>query len=74
MKELIEKACHALHQADAILIGASNGLSIAEGYNILPTMKCSVRNSEVSTNGLAYTAFSTAVSTTIRRKPTATSF
>ena len=34
MKELIEKACHALRQADAILIGASNGLSIAEGYNI----------------------------------------
>lgn len=34
MKELIEKACHALHQADAILIGASNGLSIAEGHNI----------------------------------------
>lgn len=34
MKELIEKACHALRQADAILIGASNGLSMAEGYNI----------------------------------------
>lgn len=34
MKELIEKASHALRQADAILIGASNGLSIAEGYNI----------------------------------------
>lgn len=34
MEQLIEKACHALRQADAILIGASNGLSIAEGYNI----------------------------------------
>ena len=34
MKELIEKACHALRQADAILIGASNGLSVAEGYYI----------------------------------------
>lgn len=61
MKELIEKACHALRQADAILIGASNGLSIAEGYNILPTMKCSVRNSEVSVNGLVYTVLSMAV-------------
>ena len=74
MKELIEKACHALRQADAILIGASNGLSIAEGYNIFADNEMFLRNSEVSVNGLAYTVFSTAVSTTIRRKPTATSF
>ena len=30
----IEKAREALSRADAILIGASNGLSISEGYNI----------------------------------------
>lgn len=34
MNTQIEKARHILRQADAILIGASNGLSIAEGYNI----------------------------------------
>lgn len=74
MKELIEKACHALRQADAILIGASNGLSIAEGYNIFADNEMFRSQSEVSANGLAYTASSMAVSTTIRRKPTATSF
>lgn len=30
----IEKARKAIEEADALLIGASNGLSIAEGYNI----------------------------------------
>lgn len=30
----IQKAQKAIHDADAILIGASNGLSIAEGYHI----------------------------------------
>lgn len=30
----IEKACRALIGADALLIGASNGLSIAEGYHL----------------------------------------
>lgn len=34
MDTSIGKARQALMQADAILIGASNGLSIAEGYNI----------------------------------------
>lgn len=34
MNELILKACQALTQADAVLIGASNGLSIAEGYHL----------------------------------------
>ncbi len=34
MNTQIEKTRHTLRQADAILIGASNGLSIAEGYNI----------------------------------------
>lgn len=34
MNTQIEKARQALRQADAILVGASNGLSIAEGYNI----------------------------------------
>lgn len=34
MSDLINKAKSALHSADAILIGASNGLSISEGYNI----------------------------------------
>lgn len=34
MNELIDKAKSALRSADAILIGASNGLSISEGYNI----------------------------------------
>ena len=34
MDTAIEKARKALADADAILIGASNGLSIAEGYNI----------------------------------------
>ena len=34
MDTAIEKARKALAQADAILIGASNGLSISEGYNI----------------------------------------
>ncbi|WP_300725683.1 hypothetical protein [uncultured Bacteroides sp.] len=32
--DLIQKTAEALAQADAILIGASNGLSIAEGYHI----------------------------------------
>lgn len=31
---LIQKAAEAIAQADALLIGASNGLSIAEGYHI----------------------------------------
>lgn len=30
----IQRACKAIHEADALLIGASNGLSIAEGYHI----------------------------------------
>ena len=34
MDAAIEKARKALADADAILIGASNGLSISEGYNI----------------------------------------
>lgn len=34
MKTSIEKACRAIAQADALLIGASNGLSIAEGYHL----------------------------------------
>ena len=34
MDAAIDKARMALGQADAILIGASNGLSISEGYNI----------------------------------------
>ena len=34
MTTAIEKARKALAEADAILIGASNGLSISEGYNI----------------------------------------
>lgn len=34
MNELIDNAKSALQSADAILIGASNGLSISEGYNI----------------------------------------
>ena len=34
MDTAIEKARKALAEADAILIGASNGLSISEGYNI----------------------------------------
>lgn len=34
MKTSIEKACRAIVQADALLIGASNGLSIAEGYHL----------------------------------------
>lgn len=34
MKELYEKIKKAIDNADAVLIGASNGLSISEGYNI----------------------------------------
>ena len=34
MDTSIEKAKKAIHEADAIIIGASNGLSISEGYNI----------------------------------------
>lgn len=34
MEKILEKARQSLQQADAILVGASNGLSIAEGYNI----------------------------------------
>lgn len=34
MKTFIEKACRAIVQADALLIGASNGLSRAEGYHL----------------------------------------
>ena len=34
MDSAIEKAKAAIREADAILVGASNGLSIAEGYNI----------------------------------------
>lgn len=34
MKTFIEKAYRAIVQADALLIGASNGLSIAEGYHL----------------------------------------
>lgn len=29
-----DKVCKAIAEADALLIGASNGLSIAEGYHI----------------------------------------
>ena len=35
MKELYEKIRKSIDQADAVLIGASNGLSISEGYNII---------------------------------------
>ena len=34
MKELYQKIKEHIENADAILIGASNGLSISEGYNI----------------------------------------
>lgn len=34
MESAVKKAKEALKNADAILIGASNGLSISEGYNI----------------------------------------
>ena len=34
MKELYQKIKEAVDNADAVLIGASNGLSISEGYNI----------------------------------------
>ena len=30
----IQRAAQAIREADALLIGASNGLSIAEGYHI----------------------------------------
>ena len=36
---LIEKAYLAISQAEAVLIGASNGLSIAEGYHIFANNK-----------------------------------
>ena len=36
---LIEKAYSAISQAEAVLIGASNGLSIAEGYHIFANNK-----------------------------------
>lgn len=31
---LLRQAAHALNRADAVLVGASNGLSIAEGYHL----------------------------------------
>lgn len=34
MEQDIIRAKKAIEDADALLIGASNGLSIAEGYNI----------------------------------------
>lgn len=34
MNKTYEKICAVIRQADAVLIGASNGLSIAEGYHI----------------------------------------
>ena len=34
MKELYQEIKKQIENADAILIGASNGLSISEGYNI----------------------------------------
>ena len=34
METSIEKAKKAIQEADAIIVGASNGLSISEGYNI----------------------------------------
>ncbi len=34
MKDLYQKINAAIENADAVLIGASNGLSISEGYNI----------------------------------------
>ena len=34
MKELYQKIKEHIENADAILIGASNGLSISEGFNI----------------------------------------
>ena len=34
MNETYEKICAVIRQADGVLIGASNGLSIAEGYHI----------------------------------------
>ena len=37
--KLIEKAYLTISQADAILIGASNGISIAEGYHIFANNK-----------------------------------
>lgn len=34
MESAVEQARKAIKEADAILVGASNGLSIAEGYNM----------------------------------------
>ena len=34
MKEKFKNIYNAIQEADALLIGASNGLSISEGYNI----------------------------------------
>lgn len=39
MEQNIDKAITAIQNADAILIGASNGLSISEGYNIFADNK-----------------------------------
>ena len=49
LKELLGKdGSHLKRETGAILIGASNGLSISEGYIYLQTMICLASSSETS--------------------------
>ena len=48
MDSSIEKAKKAIQEADAIIIGASNGLSISEGYNIFADNEISDNSSVIS--------------------------
>ena len=55
----IQQAAQAIARADALLIGASNGLSIAEGYHAI--------SSVISCKSTAYAVLSRGVSSNTRR-------
>ena len=63
----IQQAAQAIARADALLIGASNGLSIAEGYHSLPATRCSAISSVISCKSTAYAVLSRGVSSNTRR-------
>ena len=68
----IQQAAEAIREADTLLIGASNGLSIAEGYHIFANNEMFRR--QFGDFQQAYAVSLKDVSSITRVKPTAGSF
>ena len=68
MEEKFRNIYKAIQKADALLIGASNGLSISEGYNIFADDHWFWKTSEISAADTGSEAYCRACSFSIPQK------